>query len=239
MCNILLMPVPDAIAVSSRTLLRDSVYRHLCEAIIDGTFTPGEQLRENELQDWLGVSRTPIREALMRLQRAGLVVTLPGRSTIVSELDAQRVRDAQSVVAAMHELAVRTAVPLMRAEHLEEMRAANQAFADALDRGDVVAALAADDALHAVPVRVAANTVVVTVLDEFSPLLRRVERLLFSSAAGAGSIALHDVLLEQCRRGDVDGAAMTARSTWQALATGSTSATGGTVSAGHGFLRPA
>lgn len=227
------MPIPGDVAVSPRTLLRDSAYALLRDAIVDGTFVPGEQLRENELQRWLGVSRTPIREALTRLQHAGLIVTLPGRSTIVSELDGQRVRDAQAVVASMHELAVRTAVPLIRAADLEEMRRANRAFAGALGRGDVVAALEADDALHAVPVRVAANTVLDSVLDEFSPLLRRVERQLFSSATGRDSVALHETMIGQCRRGAADEAAATARITWQALATLDDTRS---VSSGHGFL---
>ena len=51
------------------------------DAIVDGTFAPGEQLRDLELAGWLGVSRTPVREALLRLAEAGLVVAEPGRST--------------------------------------------------------------------------------------------------------------------------------------------------------------
>ena len=78
-----------------RSLLRDDVYRRLRDAIVDGTFAPGEQLRDGELAAWLGVSRTPVREALLRLAEAGLVVAQPGRSTTVSPLDVRAVRDAR------------------------------------------------------------------------------------------------------------------------------------------------
>jgi len=228
------MPVPQGVDAPTRTLLRDRAFTLLRDAIVDGTLEPGEQLRELELQRWIGVSRTPIREALMRLQQAGLVVTRPGHSTVVSQLDSLAVRDAEPVVAAMHELAVRLSVPLLTAEHITAMRAANHAFADALDRNDVEAALAADDALHAVCVDAAGNDVITSVLEQYSPLLRRAERVRFSSEAGRESVGRHDRMIIACEAGDASRAAAIARSTWQAL-----TATGGEdpVSAGHGILR--
>ena len=97
------MPVPQGVVTPPRELLRDDVYRRLRDAIVDGTFAPGEQLRDIELAGWLRVSRTPIREALQRLAQAGLVVAEPGRSTSVTSLDLRATRDAQSVVASMHQ----------------------------------------------------------------------------------------------------------------------------------------
>lgn len=151
------------------------------DAIVDGTFAPGEQLRDLELTAWLGVSRTPVREALLRLAQAGLVVAQPGRSTTVSSLDRRAVRDARGVVAAMHEVAVREAVARLTDADLEAMREANRRFGSALEQGDVEAALRADDELHGVPVAVAANRALTAVLDQFTPVLRRAERLRFSS----------------------------------------------------------
>ena len=176
------MPIP-ADAPLSRSLLRDDVYVRLRDAIVDGTFTPGEQLRDGDVAQWLGVSRTPVREALLRLAQAGLVVAAPGRSTTVSTLDARAARDAQAVVAAMHELAVATAVPLLTAADLEGMRAANERFRAAIAAGDVDAALAADDAFHAIPVLAAGNAAVVAVLEQFTPLVRRLERVRFATLA--------------------------------------------------------
>ena len=66
------MPVPQISGAPARELLRDNVYASLRDAIVDGTLAPGERLRDTEIEAWLGVSRTPIREALLRLERAGL-----------------------------------------------------------------------------------------------------------------------------------------------------------------------
>jgi DNA-binding GntR family transcriptional regulator len=213
------VPVPPSPAESSpqRALLRDDVHRRLRDAIVDGTLHPGEQLRDQELAAWLGVSRTPVREALLRLQQAGLVAALPGRSTTVAPLETAAVRDAQAVVATMHELAVREAVGLLTAEDLGRMRAANDRFEVALRAGDPDAALEADDELHAIPVAAAGNTAVTAVLEQFTPVLRRVERLRFASLAGRGSVALHARLVDLCEQGDVDGAARVSFETWQTL----------------------
>lgn len=213
------MPIPAGVPALDRRLLRDDVYRRLRDAIIDGTFTPGEQLRDLELAAWLGVSRTPVREALLRLAQAGLVVAQPGRSTIVSSLDQRALRDARAVVAAMHQVAVREAVANLTHADLEAMREANNRFRSAIEQGDVDAALRADDELHGVPVAAAANRALIAVLDQFTPVLRRAERLRFSSVEGTASIAQHDELIRLCAAGNSDRAAAVAFDTFASLPT--------------------
>jgi DNA-binding GntR family transcriptional regulator len=187
------------------------------DAIIDGTLQPGERLLDGELSAWLGVSRTPIREALARLEAAGLVETKPGRYTIVSPIDPRTVADAQAVTAAMNELAVRTAVPFLTGSDLVAMRAANDDFEAALKAGDVVAAIAADDAFHRVPVDRAGNEAVRAVLDQYTPVLRRVERIRFASLSGRESVAQHARIIDLAEAGDADAAALEARRNWMTL----------------------
>jgi DNA-binding GntR family transcriptional regulator len=97
------------------------------------------------------------------------------------------------------------------------MAQANDRFADALRRGDAEAAVAADDAFHAVAVRAAANTAIESVLDQFTPVLRRLERLRFGSLSGRASVALHARIIERCAAGDVAAAADVAHETWETL----------------------
>jgi DNA-binding GntR family transcriptional regulator len=222
------MPVPVTDPPPSRRLLRDDVFARLRDAIIDGTLEPGEQLRDQELARWLGVSRTPIREALLRLQQAGLVATRPGRSTVVTSLDERSVREACSVVAAMHQLAVTEAVPRLTAGDLDAMRTANELFAAALRQGDVEAALRADDELHHIPVAVAANRAAAAVIDHYTPALRRAERLRFASHTGRQSVDLHQRLIDLCAAGDATDAGATAADIWRSLEVADRTATGPT-----------
>jgi DNA-binding GntR family transcriptional regulator len=212
------MPIPERAGQVTRSLLRDEAYRAIRDAIVAGTLAPGERLNDGDLAHWLGVSRTPVREALARLEEAGLVWTRPGRYTMVSPLDARAMRAAQSVTAAMHELAVREALPRLSATEIEAMRAANARFAEALRVNDVDAAIAADDEFHGVAVTASANPALRTVLEQFTPVLRRLERLRFSSLSGRGSVAQHERIVALCAAGDIDGAAAATRANWQTLA---------------------
>ncbi|CAN5614985.1 GntR family transcriptional regulator [soil metagenome] len=211
------MPVPQNSAAPKRQLLRDDAFTAIRAAIVDGTLEPEERLVDAELSAWLGVSRTPIREALARLEAAGLVQTRPGRYTMVSPLDLRAMVDAQSVAAAMHELAVREAVPVMSNEHITAMRMANDRFALSLRAGDVGGAIGADDAFHAVAVDLCANQAVRSVLDQYTPLLRRMERARFSSLTGRSSVTQHAEIADLAERGDVEGAAREARLNWLTL----------------------
>lgn len=211
------MPVPSTQGVHRRGLLRDHVYSSLRDAIVDGTFAPGERLRDADLESWLGVSRTPIREALLRLERAGLVATRPGHSTTVTPIDGVSTRNAQQLAASLQELAVRLAVPHLSAADLAEMTRANVEFATALRRGDADAALAADDAFHAVALQRSGNDLIAGHFEQVSPLLRRVERRRFSSLSARGSVAQHDLVVDRCRAQDVEGAAKAVRDNWMSL----------------------
>ncbi|MFJ2755077.1 GntR family transcriptional regulator [Nocardioides sp. NPDC087217] len=210
------MPIPSGTPAVDRTLLRDDVYRRLRDAIVDGTFGPGEQLKDVELAEWLGVSRTPVREALLRLGGSGLVVALPGRSTTVSKIESQAVRDARDVVAAMHQLAAREVAGKLTERDLDRMREANRRFADAVRAGDVDAALDADEELHRIPVAALGNRAIETVLDQFDPLVRRAERLRFD-ADGQASVERHDTLIDLLASGDAEGAASVAYEVWHSL----------------------
>jgi len=212
------MPVPATAAPLRSELLRDSVHDRLRDAIVDGTLAPGEVVRDTELATWLGVSRTPVREALLRLGATGLVRAAPGRSTVVAEIDLPEVREAHAVVASMHRLAVAEAVDRLTSSDLQRMRTANERFAGAVDAHDTDAALAADDDFHAVAVDASANRAVATVLDQFGPVVRRLERRRFASHAGEQSVALHQRLVEACAGRDAAAAADVASRTWQNLA---------------------
>ncbi|PVE96930.1 GntR family transcriptional regulator [Microbacterium sp. TPD7012] len=210
------MPIPQQVSGVDRSLLRDDVFRRLRDAIIDGTFLPGEQLKDGDLAEWLGVSRTPVREALLRLGASGLVVAKPGRSTTVSTIDPKAVRDARDVVAAMHVLAVREMAGNATDAELDRMRHANRRFAKALAKDDIAAAMDADEEFHRVPVTVLGNDAIASVLDLFGPVVRRAERERFA-ADGQASLERHEQLIALLSSGDVEGASDLTFETWHTL----------------------
>lgn len=189
----------------------------LRDAILDGTLEPGEQLRDVEIAEWLGLSRTPVREALARLEEYGLVETAPNRYTRVTSLSAADARDAFTVVAALHSLAALLGVPRVEESELAAMRKANGDFAAALRAADVDRALAADDRFHAVLVQASVNREIGRSLERLMPKIRRLERARFGSLAGRRSVEQHDQIIVLCASGRAEAAAQAVRENWLSL----------------------
>lgn len=211
------MPVPVRDASHRPASLRDYAYEALRTAIVDGTLAPGEKLRDAELESWLGVSRTPIREAIARLEAAGLVRTERARQTVVAPLDERLALSAQAIAAALHELAAREAVAQLTMGDIAVMEAANERFRRALAANDVAAAVAADDDFHAVTVRASANELLPALLEQVTPTLRRLERARFSSLAGRASVTDHERIIRLCAAGQADAAGVAVRENWLTL----------------------
>ncbi|MFJ6674157.1 GntR family transcriptional regulator [Actinosynnema sp. NPDC091369] len=202
----------------SRALFRDQALHAIREAIMGGDLAPGAPIKDVELAERLGLSRTPVREALARLTDEGLVESKPHSYTRVTPLDTAAVRDAHVVVQSMHALAARLAVPRVVEADLDAMRAANTTFARALAAGDVPAALAADDEFHAVAVRRADNFAVAATIERYTPLVRRLERLRFAAPTGRHSVAMHDEITTAFAAADADLAARLVERNWATLA---------------------
>ena len=98
------VPTPDT-TTGPRRLLRDVVFDKLLAAIVDGTLEPGERLNDDELCKWLGVSRTPVREAIAQLNTYGLVEIEANRYTRVAARDETVHAEAAQFLAGLHTLA--------------------------------------------------------------------------------------------------------------------------------------
>ncbi|HXH36804.1 MAG TPA: GntR family transcriptional regulator [Plantibacter sp.] len=107
------MPVPSSQPALGRRSLRDVAADRIRAAIFDGTLLPGEHLNDAELQEWLGMSRTPIREGLNDLQRIGLVEMAAQRYTRVALPDPARRTEVQQTIGAMLGGIVRVTVPTL------------------------------------------------------------------------------------------------------------------------------
>lgn len=95
---------------ADRRLLRNDVYAVLLAGIITGDLAPGERLKDAELTEALRVSRTPVREAIGRLQQVGLIRTAPNRYTLVSPLEIREIVDVVGVLRLLMPPAIRQAV---------------------------------------------------------------------------------------------------------------------------------
>jgi DNA-binding GntR family transcriptional regulator len=211
------MPVPEQRDAVDRHLLRDNAYTMLCKAIVDGTLAPGEPLHDEELCGWLGLSRTPLRDALSRLAEDGLVEIAPQRYTRVSPLTARDAHETFPLLAAVHALATELGVPRMGHDGAARLRAANDAFLAALTARAASSAYEADDRFHQIFVDAAGNREIARTLRHLAPRLRRLEVLRTGALPGRRSVAQHEAILARAATGDARGAASATRENWLEL----------------------
>ena len=137
--------------------LRDVVFRTPRQAILTGEMKPGERLLEIHLADKLGVSRTPIREAIRKLELEGLVLMIPRKGAVVAEITEKSLRDVLEVRRALEELAMKLACEKILDEEIEELKVAAKEFEDALKTGDVTVYAEADVKFHDIIYRTTDN----------------------------------------------------------------------------------
>ena len=131
------MAIDFEVTMNEYLPLRDVVFNTLRRAILRGELKPGERLMEIQLANKLGVSRTPIREAIRKLELEGLVLMMPRKGAEVAEITEKNLRDVLEVRCALEELAVQLACDRIDKEKIKELHAASARFKDILESDDI------------------------------------------------------------------------------------------------------
>jgi DNA-binding GntR family transcriptional regulator len=156
---------------------RIQAYATLRAAIVRGELAPGLKLSENALAAELGVSRTPVREALARLREDRLVDVVPQLGTFVSRIDPAAVRDAQFIREALECAAVRRAAEVAGDDDVARLEENLQAQERAAGQGDLDSFYVLDDAFHRALCDLSGHAAVWAVSERAKSHLNRVRRL--------------------------------------------------------------
>ena len=130
--------------------LRDIVFNTLRKAIITGELLPGERLMETQLGEKLGVSRTPIREAIRKLELEGLVIMVPRKGAQVAPFTQKDIKDVLEVRAALEALAVRLACKHMDERSFLRLQLVNTEYEYAAKENDIETMIEKDVEFHEV-----------------------------------------------------------------------------------------
>ena len=128
--------------------LRDVVFHTLREAILRGELKPGERLMEIALAEKLGVSRTPIREAIRKLELEGLVIMIPRRGAQVAKITEKELTDVLEVRIGLENMVIEKVCSQMTAEQLDRVEEAEREFEKAMREGDLKNLAEADENFH-------------------------------------------------------------------------------------------
>ena len=128
--------------------LRDVVFNTLRQAILRGELKPGERLMEIQLANKLGVSRTPIREAIRKLELEGLVLMIPRKGDEVAEITEKSLRDVLEVRRALEELSVQLACEKITKEEIRELERVAKEFQQVVKSSDITEIAEVDVRFH-------------------------------------------------------------------------------------------
>lgn len=153
--------------------LRDVVFETLREAIIKGVLKPGERLMENQLAENMGVSRTPVREALRKLELEGFVKVIPRKGTYVSELSYKDVHEIYEIRATLESLACGLAAERATISEIEEMERYLVEEKDYLYYEDILLTVKTDIGLHELIYKATRNEKIMGIMSNLKEHLYR------------------------------------------------------------------
>ncbi|MER5552078.1 GntR family transcriptional regulator [Streptomyces sp. NPDC002793] len=190
----------------------ERVYTHIKEAVLDRRYEGGTFLTEGDLAEAVGVSRTPVREALLRLEVEGLIKLYPKKGALVLAVSAQEISDVVETRLLVEEFAARKAVPApaQLIARLEQLLEEQRELAEA---GDLAAVSVKDRCFHAEIVKNAGNEILSRLYDQLRDRQLRMGVAVMEAHPGriAANITEHGELLDAIRSGDAEGAAQVVR----------------------------
>lgn len=192
--------------------LREIVFEAIREAIINGILKPGERLMEIQLAEEMGVSRTPVREAIRKLELEGFVVMIPRKGAYVAGLSMKDIADVFEIRAALEGLAAGLAAERITEEELEELERLLVKIGECIQSDDLNAVIEQDTEFHDVLFKATRNERLVQIV---SNLREQIQRYRTASLSSPGRMKLaleeHKQIVEALSERDVEKAQRLAR----------------------------
>lgn len=163
----------EKINLNNYKSLSEVIFNTLREAIIVGELKPGERLMEVQLSEKMGVSRTPIREAIRKLELEGLVKTLPRKGVYVAELSPEDIEDVLEVRAALDGLAAFLAADRIAAEEIKNLKSVLKQFEQNVEKNSTSGIVKKDVEFHDIIYRASGNSRLIQILNNLKEQILR------------------------------------------------------------------
>lgn len=187
--------------------LREIVYEELKLLILTGKISPGMRLMEEELAEDMGVSRTPIREAIRKLEKEGLITIEPRRGAYVSQISTKDMVEILEVRQNMEGLAAALAAERMSPEGKQQLKEITEAYEAAFEAGDMAEMIRCDTKFHHIIVEATQNKILVQMVEQLQELVLRFRYIYYDNFKRAEKmLAEHRSIYEAIISGDAEAA---------------------------------
>jgi DNA-binding GntR family transcriptional regulator len=208
------MPVPVMNSVSPRRLIRDEVFLRLLDAIVGGDLLPGEQLVDSEIEKWIGVSRTPVREALNQLAMMGLVEILPQKQTRVTPIDPDRLQGLIETLATLFRSVVRDTTPLLTESDIASLSVTLEELSNADDATAILRDQIVSDAVMNLYLRRLDNKTIARLAIRHVPEVRRALNVAPNTVAFEAALPHLEKMISASIENDARGASEAVAAFW-------------------------
>jgi DNA-binding GntR family transcriptional regulator len=187
--------------------LREAVCETLRDAIRKGILEPGERLMEVQLADELGISRTPVREAIRKLEQEGYVIMMPRRGTYVSDISTNDVKEIFEIRSALESLATGLAARRIEQDELETLQNLLVEIEGYIAKNDIEKIVETDIKFHGLLYKVSRNERLVNIISNLKEQLARFRTLSMSYPGRLQeTLEEHSEMVEAIANGDVSAA---------------------------------
>ena len=197
----------EPIKIDNYQPLRETVCEALRSAIRNGILEPGERLMEVQLAEELGISRTPVREAIRKLEQEGYVIMMPRRGTYVSSVSVNDIKEIFEIRSALESLSTGLAARRIEPDELEKLRALLTEIEGHIQRKDIDKIVETDIEFHGLLYQVSRNERLVTIISNLKEQLARFRTLSMSYPGRLQeTLEEHRAMVEAIAANDVEAA---------------------------------
>lgn len=200
-----------------RTFVKDEAYNILHDKIITGELTPYTQLKISELSKELGISRTPVREAILRLENEDLVISKANQWTMVAPIKVERLKDIYPLVLELESYALRENFNQITDEFIDELEKINKQIKMEHMNENITRVIELDDEFHDLIVGLSPNKEIKPIIDRLKKRIKRFEIGFYQAKDSHKAPSTYDehlILIESLRKRDLDKSLDALRKNW-------------------------
>ncbi len=184
--------------------LREIVFSTMRKAIVEGNFKPGQRLMEVQLAEQMGVSRTPVREAIRKLELEGLVVMVPRKGAYVAGLTSEDIREVVEIRVVLEGLAAKKAAQNAKQEEIERLENSLRYFEEAANKNNIIDLISYDTEFHDIIYKAAQNSKLMQMINNLREQVQRYRVAYFTQMNNTGLLLKeHNEMLNAIK--DKDG----------------------------------
>lgn len=200
-----------------RTFVKDEAYNILHDKIISGELTPYTQLKISELSKELGISRTPVREAILRLENEDLVISKANQWTMVAPIKVERLKDIYSLVLELESYALRENFVHITDEFIDDLEKINKQIKMEHMNENITRVIELDDDFHDLIIGLSPNKEIKPIIDRLKKRVKRFEIGFYQAKDVHKAPSTYDehlILIESLRERDLDKSLDALRKNW-------------------------